>query len=86
MRSAEELEAELVRTRRKLYRVSGVMTFVFIACLVVVFAAVGGALVVVDRRAAQTLPSDAGTTSSTPSATSFFSRRAKLSLSSVFSA
>ena len=41
-----------------LYRVSGVMTFVFIACLIVVFAAVGGALVVVDRRAAQTLPSD----------------------------
>ena len=62
MRSAEELEAELVRTRRRLYRVSGVMTFVFIACLVVVFAAVGGALVVVDRRAAQTLPSDANDT------------------------
>ena len=62
MRPPEELEAELVRTRRKLYRLSGVMTFVFIVCLIVVFAAVGGALVVVDKRAAQTLPAEANST------------------------
>ncbi len=55
MRSAEELQAELVRTRRRLHRVTGVMTFVFVAGVAVVFAAVGGALVVVDKRAAQTL-------------------------------
>jgi hypothetical protein len=68
MRPPEELEAELVRTRRKLYRLSGVMTFVFIVCLIVVFAAVGGALVVVDKRAARTLPSDANDTHQTASA------------------
>jgi hypothetical protein len=73
MRSAEELQVELVRTRRRLHRVTGVMTFVFIAGVAVVFAAVGGALVVVDKRAAQTLqpapssrPHQAATTGSAP--------------------
>ena len=55
MRSAEELQAELTRTRRRLHRVTGVMTLVFAGGLALVFAAVGGALVVVDKRAAQTL-------------------------------
>jgi len=75
MRSAEELQVELVRTRRRLHRVTGVMTFVFIAGVAVVFAAVGGALVVVDKRAAETLapapsspPHQAATTGSAPTA------------------
>src|ERR1700722_17215838 len=68
MRPPEELEAELVRARRRLHRLSGVMTFVFIVCLIVVFAAVGGALVVVDKRAARTLPAEANNTHQTASA------------------
>ncbi len=62
MRSAQELEAELVRTRRRLYRLTGWMTLAFIACLGVVFAAVGGALIVVDKRATNMLGANAGQT------------------------
>jgi hypothetical protein len=62
MRSAQELENELIRTRRRLYRLTGWMTLAFIACLAIVFAAVGGALVVVDQRATHMLGPDAGST------------------------
>ena len=59
MRSAQELEAELMRTRRRLYRLTGWMALAFIACLALVFVAIGGALVVVDKRATNMLDPDA---------------------------